>query len=112
MPTQLNLFKDAVLDSEANYNPEQQKQLKLFSAKDELSMLSTTPNLQKSLEEIMDRLTAALVGKKFMTEQGLSFAAGLTPSETSAGLFALKLAGRVVIKVYRKRVDEELISLA
>lgn len=108
---QLDLFGNAVLDSGCYCNPEQRKQLGLFSAKDELAMANAKPK-QKSLDEIMDRLTAALIGKKFMTEQGLSFAAGLTPSETAAGLTSLKLAGRVVITVHRKRVDEELISLA
>lgn len=86
-------------------------QLGLFSATDTLAM-SNSPVQQLPLEEITDRLTAAMIGKKYVTAQGLSFASGLLPRDVALGLTTLKLSGRVVVSVTKKKIEEELYSLA
>jgi hypothetical protein len=86
-------------------------QLSLFSASDTIA-LSEARSMQLPTSEIEDRIVAALIGQKLLSEQGLCFKTALTPRELSIGLTNLKLSGRVTISVSRKKIQEELYSLA
>lgn len=88
----------------------QPKQLGLFSATDTMAMGQGI--YQPPLEEIIDKLMAAMIGKKYMTALGLSFATGLLPRDVELGLTTLKFSGRIAVTVTPKKIEEELYSLA
>lgn len=86
-------------------------QLSLFSANDELTMAQAR-SYQAPIDEITDRLVAAMIGKKYVTAIGLAFSTALTENEVFLGLTTLKLSGRVTVSVTKKKIEEELYSLA
>jgi hypothetical protein len=86
-------------------------QLSLFSANDELTMAQARA-YQTPINEITDRLVAAMIGKKYVTALGLAFSTALTESEVFLGLTTLKLSGKVTVSVTKKKIEEELYSLA
>ena len=86
-------------------------QLSLFSANDELTMAQARA-YQTPINEICDRLVAAMIGKKYVTAIGLAFSTALTETEVYLGLTTLKLSGRVTVSVTKKKIEEELYSLA
>jgi hypothetical protein len=53
-----------------------------------------------------------MIGKKYVTALGLAFSTALTESEVFLGLTTLKLSGKVTVSVTKKKIEEELYSLA
>ena len=103
---QTDIFGNSVTTEKMTVN-----QLSLFSANDELTMAQARC-YQTPIDEITDRLVAAMIGKKYVTALGLAFSTALTESEVFLGLTTLKLSGRVTVSVTRKKIEEELYSLA
>ena len=105
--TQTDLFGNhTTVKTELNVS-----QLSLFSAQDDLD-LAMAAKYERPIEEITDRLTAAMIGKKYVTALGLAFGTALTEHEVFMGLTTLKLGGKIAVTITPSRPDEELYSLA